>query len=84
MDSPDRPIAVQDTYALTRWLIQRVGKFPRSHRFVMGDRIEGAALDVLVTLTEAAYTKQKVPLLDAANRRVSVLRCLLQNNPTLS
>ena len=34
------PAAVTKAYDLLLWLIDHVGKFPRSHRFVLGDRIE--------------------------------------------
>jgi hypothetical protein len=33
------PAAVTKAYDLLFWLINYVGKFPRSHRFVLGDRI---------------------------------------------
>jgi hypothetical protein len=34
------PAAVTKAYDLLLWLIEHVGKFPRSHRFVLCDRIE--------------------------------------------
>ena len=34
------PVAVTKAYDVLLWLINHVGKFPRSHRFVLGDRIE--------------------------------------------
>ena len=34
------PSAVTKAYDLVRWLINHIGKFPRSHRFVLGERIE--------------------------------------------
>lgn len=34
------PAAVTKAYDVLLWLITHVGKFPRSHRFVLGDRIE--------------------------------------------
>lgn len=36
-------------------LINHVGKFLRSHRFVLGDRIESRMLTVLESLVLAAY-----------------------------
>jgi hypothetical protein len=38
------PAAVTKAYDLLLWLINHVGKFPRSHRFVLGDRIESQIL----------------------------------------
>jgi hypothetical protein len=34
------PTAVMKAYDVLLWLINHVGKFPRSHRFALGDRIE--------------------------------------------
>lgn len=33
-------MAVTKAYDVLRWLINHLGKFPRSHRFVLGERIE--------------------------------------------
>lgn len=33
------PTAVTKAYDVLLWLITHVGKFPRSHRFVLGERI---------------------------------------------
>ena len=34
------PAAIIKAYDILLWLIGHVGKFPRSHRFVPGERIE--------------------------------------------
>lgn len=46
-----------------RWLIPTVEKFPRSQRFLLGDRIQSTALDVLERLIEATYAWRSCPLL---------------------
>jgi len=51
------PAAVTKAYDLLLWLINHVGKFPRSHRFVLGDRIESRMLTVLKSLVLAAYSR---------------------------
>jgi hypothetical protein len=33
-------MAVTKAYDVLRWFINHLGKFPRSHRFVLGERIE--------------------------------------------
>jgi hypothetical protein len=38
------PAAVTKAYDVLLWLITHVGKFPRSHRFVLGERIESRML----------------------------------------
>ena len=77
-DAPQPAIVVQRAYDLALWLVHKVEKFPRSFRFSVGDRVIARALDLLEALTEAAYTSDKVALLDWANRVVNSLRLLLR------
>ena len=69
---------VLKTYDLTLWLLERTASFSRAHRHTLGTRIESAALEALETLVEASYSREKVPLLDVANRRLQSLRYLLR------
>ena len=39
--------ALEAMYQLLVWLIPTIARFPRTQKFVLGDRIETAALDVL-------------------------------------
>jgi len=48
MDKSDQPAVIADMHSFLHWLIPTVEKFPRSQRFVLGDRIENLALDMLV------------------------------------
>ena len=41
--------AVTKAYDALLWLMGHVGKFPRSHRFVLGDRIESRMLAVAIS-----------------------------------
>jgi hypothetical protein len=41
------------------WLAPTLEKFPRSHKFTIGDRIETLALDVLEALIEATYRRRR-------------------------
>jgi hypothetical protein len=72
------PTAVTKAYDVLLWLINHVGKFPRSHRFVLGDRIESRMLSVLESLVLAAYTRDKRDHLRQANGDVQVLRLLVR------
>jgi hypothetical protein len=38
MSTTHLPTFVSDAYELLKWLVDHVGKFPRSHRFVLGKR----------------------------------------------
>jgi hypothetical protein len=67
---------IQRHYDLMLWYFQRVEKFPRSQRFVVGDRIEVLLLDVLDALIEARYSADPTPPLRRANLLLERLRYL--------
>jgi hypothetical protein len=58
------------------WYFRRVERFPRSQRFVVGDRIEVLLLDVLDMLIEARYSRAPAEHLQRANLGVERLRYL--------
>ena len=58
--------ALEAMYRFMLWLVPTVEKFPRSQKFLLGDRIQTTALDVLERLIEATYTKARTTLLAAA------------------
>jgi len=41
---------ITQTYDLILWSCNHTGKFPRNHRFVLGERIERNLYDLLETL----------------------------------
>jgi len=69
---------IQKVYDLLLWIIPLIGRFPRLHRFLLGDRIEVKLLEILDDLIEAYYTKSKEGLLRAANLRCEQLRVLIR------
>jgi hypothetical protein len=75
---PDVPPVITKLYDLILWLMQQIPKFPRSHRFVLGDRIEQGVLDVLELLIEAAYTRNKADLLKRTNLQLEKVRYLIR------
>ena len=78
LKSTEPPVVVQRSFDFSLWLIRKVEKFPRSFRFSVGDRVIARSLDLMETLTEAAYTANKSPLLERANRLVNALRLLVR------
>ena len=70
--------ALEQTYRFLLWLSPTVEKFPRTQKFVLGDRIQTAALDFLESLIEATYTRRRDPLLARANLGVEKLRFLMR------
>ena len=73
--------AIQKCHDLLKDLLPRVEKFPRAHKFTLGDRIAAAGLDILTLLVEAAYVRDKAGLLNRANIRLETLRHLLRLSP---
>jgi hypothetical protein len=51
--------AIEAHYQFLAWLVPTIEKFPKSHKFTIGDRIEMIALEVLEALIEATYTKER-------------------------
>jgi hypothetical protein len=70
--------ALEAMYRFILWLVPTVEKFPRSQKFLLGDRIQATALDVLERLIEATYTKARRPALLAANLGIEKLRFLFR------
>jgi len=70
--------AVEAHYQFLVWLVPTIEKFPKSHKFTIGDRIEAIALDVLEALIEATYTKERAQHLRRANLGIEKLRFLLR------
>ncbi len=66
--------SVEAHYRFLEWLIPTVEKFPRTQKFLLGDRIQQAALDVLEDLIQATYTRQRRTHLDSANLGLEKLR----------
>lgn len=60
------------------WLIPTLEKFARGQRFLLGDRIETAALDVLEGLIEATYAREARGILARVNLLLEMLRHLVR------
>lgn len=79
-ETPKRQIgpALEAMNGFIRWLIPTLEKFPRSQKFLLGDRMQSAALDVLERLIEATYDRDRASALRAANLGVEKLRHLIR------
>ncbi|MGH6816054.1 MAG: diversity-generating retroelement protein Avd [Hyphomicrobiaceae bacterium] len=66
--------AVEAHFQLLNWLMQTVERFPKSQKFLLGDRIQKTALDVLEYLIEATYTRDRRAHLARANLGLEKLR----------
>ncbi len=68
--------ALEKAFQFVVWLVPVLEKFPRSQKFLLADRMQAAALDLLETLIEATYTRDSRPLLRQANLLLERLRIL--------
>ncbi len=67
-------VIITKTYDLILWSCNHTSKFPRNHRFVLGERIERNLYELLETLIQAKYSRQRQPLLEKANLMLEILR----------
>lgn len=70
--------ALETMYRFLLWLVPAVEKFPRRQKFLLGDRIQTTALDVLERLIEATYTRARREALAEANLGIEKLRFLFR------
>ncbi|MFO1319020.1 MAG: diversity-generating retroelement protein Avd [Burkholderiales bacterium] len=68
--------ALEKTYQFLLWLIPTVEKFPRGQRFLLGDRLQATALDVLEDLIEATYSAHAEGPLRRVNLALEKMRFL--------
>src|SRR5437660_9413205 len=74
MKKDEELIVITKTYDLILWSCNHTGKFPRNHRFVLGERIERNLYGLLETLIAAKYTGNRQRLLEDANLNLVFLR----------
>ena len=59
-------------------MLPKIAKFPRDHRFVLGERIERQLYGILENLIRAKYTRQRKALLEQINTDLEILRFQLR------
>lgn len=69
---------VEKHYDLVKWMLSKIGKFPKDQRFLLADRIERHLLDVLELLIAAMYSSQRRELLTKVNLKLNMLRFLMR------
>lgn len=79
MQKPVKEVnALTRVYDLLLWIIPTLEKFPKSQRFLLGDRIENLLLDIMELIIQAVYTKNKTAFLKEANLKIEKLRYLIR------
>jgi hypothetical protein len=72
---------IEDFYELTSYLVGRIARFPRQHRYSLGTDMERRLQAVLALLIQAKYAaggEDKSALLRTANVELEVLRFQLR------
>lgn len=77
------PVVAVRMETLLAWVCERVAKFPREHKFTVGDRLVETCLDVMDHIVEASYRRDKHTDLAAANRLLVRARVLVRLARTL-
>ena len=65
-------------FKLTLWTTQKVEKFPRSHKFTVGDRLQTLCTDIMLSVVEATYRKDRAVLLKDLQLDLQKLRFLFR------
>ncbi len=71
---PSELLVIEKTQALLVWTLNHIAKFPRSHRYGIGLRLETKLSDILDLLLRAKYTKDRLPILQQTNVELELLR----------
>jgi hypothetical protein len=75
------PLLSQKSTIFCSTLILQISDLPRSQRYLLGDRLELVAFDVLELLLEACYSQPKLPLLKTANIKLEKIRAKIRIPP---
>ena len=62
MKKSEELVVITKTYDLILWSCNHTGRFPRQHRFVLGERLERNLYDLLETLIQAKYSRDRKAL----------------------
>src|SRR5436309_14305650 len=68
-------VVITKMYEFILWSCHHTSRFPRNHRFVLGERIARNLYDLLETLLQAKYPRQRQPLMEQADLLLGILRC---------
>ena len=61
-------------YDFVVWINPKIAKFPRDHRFTLGERMENQLYDILENLLRAKYRRDRKALLEEVNLGLEIVR----------
>lgn len=65
---------IRKTNDLIIWFVPLINRFPRSHKFNLGARLENQMFSILEELIVARYEKSKAERLERVNAKLDVIR----------
>lgn len=75
---PNEAKVCVDAFELVKAALPVIGRFPRSHRFTLGERVEARLFDLIELLEHARFGYRRAEALDQANVKVQVAAALLR------
>ena len=72
--APTELVVIEKTQLFLVWTLNHVAKFPRSHRYGIGLRLEQRISLILDRLIESKFTRDRLPLLQRCNLELEQLR----------
>ena len=71
-------VLAEEIFTLNTWMLQIIDKFPRNHKFLLGDKIQNAGIDLMLAIVDATYTKDRAGLLRQAQMNIEKMRFLFR------
>ena len=71
-------VLAEEIFTLNAWMLQIIDKFPRNHKYLLGDKIQSAGIDLMLAVVDATYTKDRSSLLRAAQMNIEKMRFLFR------
>ncbi len=65
---------ITKSYNLVKYYVPILNRLPKSHKFMLGDRIILKLYDLLENLIKAKYSRNKVNLLEEINLNLDLMR----------
>ena len=70
------PPIVEEYYDLCKWILEKVSKFQKDQKYILGTRLQNSAMDILEHILDAALSERskKEPFLINAMRKLEHIR----------
>lgn len=69
---------ITSTYDFMKYIVPIASRFPKNHRYQIGERIENLVFDILELLIDAKFSRDKSNILISANIKLEKLRFFIR------